>query len=78
MCDQNNKKEPQQQETQETFPDSPSNDEAPLPDEAIIYTAEELQAMRDVRAKLTKEHGIEESPIGSIFLAVTTINCKLR
>mmetsp|Transcript_30806 Transcript_30806/g.44832 ORF Transcript_30806/g.44832 Transcript_30806/m.44832 type:complete len:286 (+) Transcript_30806:115-972(+) len=78
MCDLNDKKEPQRQETQETFPDSPSDDEASLPDEAIIYTEEELQAMRDVRAKLTEEHGIEESRIGSIFLAVTTINCKLR
>jgi len=34
--------------------------------------------MRGVRAKLLEDHGIEESRVGSTFLAVATINCKLR
>lgn len=46
--------------------------------EPIVYTEEELQAMRDVKAKLMEEFGIEESRIGSVFLAIATINSKLR
>lgn len=44
----------------------------------VIYTAEELGAMREVKAKLLMDHGIVESRIGLAFLAVATINCKLR
>ena len=44
----------------------------------IVYTEEEIAAMRQVRTTLLEEHGIEESRVGSIFLAVATINCKLR
>ena len=44
----------------------------------IIYSDEELDAMRQVRAKLSTEHNIEPSRVGSAFLAVATINCKLR
>ena len=44
----------------------------------IEYTAEELEAMRQVRAKLMEDHGIDESRMGSCFLAVATINSKLR
>ena len=42
----------------------------------IVYTEDELIAMRQVRTTLLEEHGIDS--IGSIFLAVATINCKLR
>ena len=44
----------------------------------VVYTDDELTAMRGVRAKLLEDHGIEESRVGSTFLAVATINCKLR
>lgn len=44
----------------------------------ITYTDEELDAIRQVRTKLIEEYGIEESRIGLKFLAVATINCKLR
>lgn len=44
----------------------------------IVYTEEELEAMRQVRAQLIEQHGIDESRVGSAFLAVATINCKLR
>ena len=44
----------------------------------IVYTEDELIAMRQVRTTLLEEHGIEESRVGSAFLAVATINCKLR
>jgi len=44
----------------------------------IVYTEDELIAMRQVRTTLLEEHGIEESRVGSSFLAVATINCKLR
>jgi hypothetical protein len=43
----------------------------------IVYSEDELEAMRKVKAKLI-EDGIEESRIGASFLAVATINCKLR
>lgn len=60
-------------ETQgETFSDD-GNDVDP-----IIYTDEELDAMRSVRTTLVEEYGIEESRVGAAFLAVATINCKLR
>jgi len=49
-----------------------------IPGGPIVYTDEELTAMREVRAKLLEEHGIEESRVGSAFLMVATINCKLR
>lgn len=45
---------------------------------AIVYSSEEIEAMRQVRDKLMEEHGIEESRVGLVFLAVATINCKLR
>jgi len=44
----------------------------------IVYTDEELTAMRQVRTTLLEEHGIEESRVSRKFLAVATINCKLR
>ena len=44
----------------------------------IVYTDEELTAMREVRTTLFEEHGIEESRVSNAFLAVATINCKLR
>lgn len=44
----------------------------------IVYTEEELEAMRKVKTKLVEEFGIEESRGGASFLAVATINCKLR
>lgn len=44
----------------------------------IVWTEEELQAMRDVRAQLKEEHGIEESRVGDCFLGVVTVNCKCR
>jgi hypothetical protein len=45
----------------------------------IVYTDEELEAMRQVRTKLLEECGIEaEARVGLKFLAVATINCKLR
>lgn len=44
----------------------------------IVYTDEELDAMRRVRATLMEEHGISPSTVGAAFLAVATINCKLR
>mmetsp|Transcript_2008 Transcript_2008/g.4968 ORF Transcript_2008/g.4968 Transcript_2008/m.4968 type:complete len:275 (+) Transcript_2008:134-958(+) len=44
----------------------------------IVYTEEELEAMRQVKAKMMEADGIEESRIGLCFLAMTTINCKLR
>lgn len=76
MCaSDDDKKKLDQKETQ---PESFSDDEASLPDESIVYTDEELDAMRAVRARLSEEHAIEQSRVGSIFLAVTTINCKLR
>ena len=67
-----NKKLLHKQETdetaQESFGDGPT----------IIYSEEELNAMREVRAKLLEEHDIDASRVGSTFLAVATINCKLR
>lgn len=47
-------------------------------DGPIVYTDEELSAMRQVRSRLLEEHGIENSRVGLAFLAVSTINCKLR
>lgn len=44
----------------------------------IEYTEEELDAMRQVRTTLIEDHGIEESRIGKVFLAVSVINSKLR
>jgi len=44
----------------------------------IVYTEDELIAMRQVRTTLLEEHGIEESRVGYAFLAVATINSKLR
>lgn len=45
-------------------------------DQPIIYTNEELNAMRHVKAKLLAEHQVKN--VGSAFIAVATINCKLR
>ena len=56
-----------QQKTMDSTPGGP-----------VVYTDDELTAMRGVRAKLLEDHGIEESRVGSTFLAVATINCKLR
>ena len=67
-----NKKLLHKQETDETALESFGDDHI------IIYSEDELNAMRKVRAKLLKEHGIEASRVGSTFLAVATINCKLR
>lgn len=46
----------------------------------IVYTDEELDAMRLVQTRLREHHGIIdiESRLHSSFLAVATINCKLR
>jgi len=66
------------QETSGTAQESFSDSDILTDDSVIIYSEEELTAMREVRAKLLKDHGIKESQIGSIFLAVATINCKLR
>jgi len=44
----------------------------------IAYTDEELGAIREVRSYLIENYGIEESRIGLVFLALATINCKLR
>lgn len=46
----------------------------------IVYTDEELEAMRLTQARLRDHHGILdiESRLNSAFLAVATINCKLR
>jgi hypothetical protein len=46
----------------------------------IVYTDEELDAMRLVQTRLREHHGILdiESRLNSSFLAVATINCKLR
>mmetsp|Transcript_13499 Transcript_13499/g.29327 ORF Transcript_13499/g.29327 Transcript_13499/m.29327 type:complete len:398 (+) Transcript_13499:128-1321(+) len=63
---------------QETQPESFSDSESSLPSGVIIYSDEEVTAMRQVRAKLKEEHGVEESRVGSAFLAVATINCKLK
>ncbi|CAB9518011.1 expressed unknown protein [Seminavis robusta] len=57
----------------ESFNSSDNNDDHP-----IEYTAEELDAIRQVKTMLMEEHGIEESRIGLTFLAVATINTKLR
>ncbi|KAL7546332.1 hypothetical protein ACHAWF_009666 [Thalassiosira exigua] len=65
-------------ESDSTQPESFGDDDESLPDDVIVYTADELDAMRKVRAKLMEEHGIEESRVGSVFLAVATIVCKLR
>mmetsp|Transcript_44537 Transcript_44537/g.94780 ORF Transcript_44537/g.94780 Transcript_44537/m.94780 type:complete len:351 (-) Transcript_44537:206-1258(-) len=59
------------------------DDEAPITkgdgdDGVIVYTDEELDAMRAVRTKLEEEHSIPPSRLGAAFLAVATINCKLR
>jgi len=56
---------------QETQPES-------FDEEPIVYTDEELEAMRQVRTTLLEEHGIEESRISPIFLAIATINGKLK
>ncbi|KAL7546898.1 hypothetical protein ACHAWF_010229 [Thalassiosira exigua] len=64
------------QDSIRTQPESFSDNEEE--DEAIVYTEEEIDAMRQVRAKLVEEHGIEESRVGSLFLAVTTVVGKLR
>lgn len=73
------------QETAETLPGSFNEFESYLSGQTlisggvvIIYSDEELDAMRQVRATLLEEHGIDESRVGSRFLAVATINCKLR
>eukprot|EP00566_Odontella_aurita_P019627 CAMPEP_0113531532 /NCGR_PEP_ID=MMETSP0015_2-20120614/3546_1 /TAXON_ID=2838 /ORGANISM="Odontella" /LENGTH=298 /DNA_ID=CAMNT_0000430373 /DNA_START=280 /DNA_END=1173 /DNA_ORIENTATION=- /assembly_acc=CAM_ASM_000160 len=64
---------------EDTFSASFSDSESSYPDgSTIIYSDGELDAMRQVRAKLTTDHGIESSRVGSVFLAVATINCKLR
>eukprot|EP00578_Thalassiosira_sp_NH16_P006921 CAMPEP_0181117968 /NCGR_PEP_ID=MMETSP1071-20121207/22821_1 /TAXON_ID=35127 /ORGANISM="Thalassiosira sp., Strain NH16" /LENGTH=323 /DNA_ID=CAMNT_0023202423 /DNA_START=98 /DNA_END=1069 /DNA_ORIENTATION=+ len=68
-------KELTKQDTHPTFSDSEASDDG---GGVIIYSDEELSAMRQVRGKLTEEHGIEPSRVGSVFLAVATINCKLR
>lgn len=74
----NQDKELHKQSTQSTQLECLSDDDqAALPDETIIYTNEEIDAMRRIRAKLVEE-GIEETRVGSVFLAVATINCKLR
>ena len=65
------------QETGDTAQESFSDSDILTDDDGIIYSEDELTAMREVRAKLSKD-GIEESRVGSIFLAVATINCKLR
>ena len=45
----------------------------------IVYTTEELDAMRQVRDMLQTKHEINvEERVGLKFLAVATINCKLR
>jgi len=46
--------------------------------DTIIYTDLELIAMRAVRHSLIEEHSIPSSHVNSAFLAVATINCKLR
>ena len=46
--------------------------------EPIVYSPEELTAMREVKALLLSKHGIAESRIGLCALAVATINTKLR
>ena len=69
-----NKKLLHKQETDETAQESFGDTDGPT----IIYSEEELNAMREVRAKLLEEHDIEPSRVGSTFLAVATINCKLR
>eukprot|EP00580_Thalassiosira_gravida_P015440 CAMPEP_0201668290 /NCGR_PEP_ID=MMETSP0494-20130426/18776_1 /ASSEMBLY_ACC=CAM_ASM_000839 /TAXON_ID=420259 /ORGANISM="Thalassiosira gravida, Strain GMp14c1" /LENGTH=351 /DNA_ID=CAMNT_0048148589 /DNA_START=190 /DNA_END=1245 /DNA_ORIENTATION=- len=46
--------------------------------DTIIYTDLELIAMRAVRHSLTEEHSIPPASVNSTFLAVATINCKLR
>ena len=66
------------QETGDTAQESFSDSDILTDDGGIIYSEDEHTAMREVRAKLLKDHGIEESRVGSIFLAVATINCKLR
>ena len=64
---------------QDTQPVSFSDSESSLPaDGVIIYSEDELTAMSEVRAKLKEKHGIESSRVGVAFLAVATINCKLR
>lgn len=69
---------------QETHPESLSDDYGSRlvwsfdEDNIIVYTGEEIDAMRQVRAKLVEQHGIEESRVGLKFLAVASINCKLR
>lgn len=66
-------------------PKKPSNPIASDPagesvedDSIIVYTQEELEAIRQVRDKLVQEHGVDESRLSLIFLAVATINTKLR
>ena len=43
----------------------------------MVYTDDEVQAMKQVRTKL-EEHGIDKARVCDEFLAVATINCKLR
>ncbi len=74
--------------TEETQPESSVSDSsvsvgeegAPGDGGIISLTDEELEAMRLVQARLREHHGILdiESRLHSSFLAVATINCKLR
>ena len=47
-------------------------------DEELVYTDDEVEAMKQVRTKLLEEHGVEKAKVCDAFLAVATINCKLR
>jgi len=44
--------------------------------EPLVYSDEELAAMKEVKAKLLEENGIES--FCDVFLVVATINCKLN
>jgi len=47
-------------------------------EEELVYTGDEVEAMKQVRTKLLEEHGIDKAKVCDAFLAVATINCKLR
>ncbi len=55
--------------------DGPKNFDGTL---KIIYTEEELEAIRQVKKQLIEKHEIDESRIGLKTLALTTIVTKLR
>lgn len=55
-----------------------AKNEEPPPFKPIVYTEEELAAMRSTRTILVEDHGVAEDRIGKCALAVTTINCKCR